>query len=1107
MKKILLLTFFLLASFTYSQNEAANWYFGNNAGINFDTSTNTVTTLTDGQLATDEGCTSISDTDGELLFYTDGITVFNKNHQVMSNGANLKGNPSSTQSAIIVPKPQDPDIYYIFTVDTEYQENPDEGFHYSEVDISANGGLGAVTVNKNINLLNNTSEKLSAVLKDCQSENIWVITFASNTGGENNNSIFAYEVSSTGINTTPVISTLNISAQERRGYLKVSPDGSKIACANIGAGLFLFDFDTTTGQASNPQTININLNPPSKPQRSYGVEFSPNSQILYVSTYFETSQDDFNNPSAQYGALLQYNLNAPNISASEEVLDQRVMYRSALQLGPDGKIYRSLSATYNQGTPFLSTINSPNNLGQAADYQHQSVDLNGQLSRQGLPPFIASFFVERIDIIPTDNTNTVDLPLCAGEDYTLIAEDIPGATYTWTKDGNAITTPLTANELLVNENGNYEVLIDLNNGDCDTKEGQAIVTYFDIPTATAPNNIIICDDDGDSIWNFNFIDLDIDVLDGQDPTIFNVKYFENQLDADNNQNEIIGNYQNSSPQETIIARVENIGNPNCYATTSFDISVFITPVINNLSDYEVCDDLTDGDDTNGQTTIDLSAFNIQVYNGQSPSLFDISYHNNLDDAENNQNSLDLNYYNNNPLLEEIFVRLENINNTDCFAVSSFILIVNPVPETFDHTILQCDEDGMADGYTIFNLEEAVTNITNSNTNLNVIFYDTLNDAINELAPIPNPASYNNLSNPQVVFAASTNNITGCRNISQLTLEVSTTQINNYQIEVCDELDSEDGLNTFNLNEIRTDISLALPISVTINFYETYNDALTESNILPTSFTNSTPYFQTIYARAENNNNCYGISEVGLIINERPNLDGDETVFYCTNFFPETISLSATTPINNNYYFSWSTGENTNSIEVNQPGNYTVTVTTVEGCEKTKTFTVEASNTATLDNINVIDGDISNNQVNILTSGEGIYEYELINSQGESSGFQSESIFTEVAPGIYTINIMDIKNDCGIISDTFSVLGFPQFFTPNDDGINDFWQVYGVSNQFQPNSKIFIFDRYGKLLSRINPKSKGWDGTFNGQPMPTNDYWFLVTLQDGRVFKSHFTLKR
>lgn len=1107
MKKILLLTFLLLVSFVHSQNEASNWYFGNNAGINFDLSTNTVTALTNGQLATDEGCTSISDGNGDLLFYTDGITVYNKNHQVMANGNGLKGNPSSTQSAIIIPKPQDSDIYYIFTVDTEFQGNPDEGFHYSEVDMTANGGLGTVTANKNINLLNNTSEKLSAVLKDCQTENIWVITFADINGDELNNSIFAYEVTATGVNTTPVISDLNILVPERRGYLKISPDGTKIACANIASGLYLFDFDTNSGQATNAQQININLNPDGKTQRPYGVEFSPNSQILYVSTYFETPQDDFNNANAQYGALLQYDLSANNISDSEEILDQRIMYRSALQLGPDGKIYRSLSATYNQGTPFLSTINSPNSLGQAADYQHQSVDLNGLVSRQGLPPFIASFFVEKIDIIPTDNTNTVDLPLCTGDDYTLIAEDIPGATYTWTQDGNAIATPAIPNELLVTQNGNYEVIIDLNNGDCDTKEGQAIVTYYDIPTATTPNNIVICDDNNDNIWDFNLTDLNTEILNGQDAATYEVKYFKNQADADSNQNEITGNYQNTLPQETIIARVENINNPNCYATTSFDISVFQTPVIDNLNDFEVCDDLSDGDDTNGQTTVDLSSYNSQVYNGQNTTLFNISYHANLNDAENNLSPLNLNYYNNTPFQEEVYVRLENSNNTDCYAVNSFNLIINPVPASFDHTLLQCDEDGIPDGYTIFNLEEAITNITNNNANLTVVFYDTLNDANNEVTPITNPTSYNNLSNPQIVYAVSKDSNTDCVNITELTLEVSTTQINNYEFEVCDELGSEDGINTFDLNEISTNMTSALPGNITINFYENYNDALTESNALPTTFTNSSAYFQTIYARAENNNDCYGISEVDLIINERPDLDEDETVFYCLNFFPETITLSATSPINNNYYFNWSTGQNTNSIEVNQPGIYTVTVTTVDGCEKVKTFTVEASNIATIENIDILDGNTTNNQVSILTSGEGTYEYELINSEGESTGFQSDSVFTQVPPGIYTVNIIDVKNDCGLISDTLSVIGFPQFFTPNNDAINDYWQVYGVSNQFQPNSKIYIFDRYGKLLTQIDPKSKGWDGTYNGQPMPSNDYWFSVTLQDGRVFKSHFTLKR
>ena len=100
-----------------------------------------------------------------------------------------------------------------------------------------------------------------------------------------------------------------------------------------------------------------------------------------------------------------------------------------------------------------------------------------------------------------------------------------------------------------------------------------------------------------------------------------------------------------------------------------------------------------------------------------------------------------------------------------------------------------------------------------------------------------------------------------------------------------------------------------------------------------------------------------------------------------------------------------------------------------------------------------------------------------------------------------------KNNCGITEEIVSVIGFPKFFTPNGDGNNDFWQVQGVSSQFQPNSIIYIFDRYGKLLKQISPTDSGWDGTYNGNLMPTNDYWFSVTLEDGRQFSSHFTLKR
>ncbi len=180
---IVLLIGLLCPTHFFGQGETSNWYFGNGAGITFNND-GSVTPVTNGKLDTFEGCATISDSFGDLLFYTDGIIVYNRNHEVMQNGGNLLGDPSSTQSALIVPKPGDPDIFFIFTVDTSAFENdPDRGLNYSTVDVSLNDGKGAVT-QKNIPLLSDCSEKIAAVIKDCSDQSIWLLTFAS-IGGTN----------------------------------------------------------------------------------------------------------------------------------------------------------------------------------------------------------------------------------------------------------------------------------------------------------------------------------------------------------------------------------------------------------------------------------------------------------------------------------------------------------------------------------------------------------------------------------------------------------------------------------------------------------------------------------------------------------------------------------------------------------------------------------------------------------------------------------------------------------------------------------------------------------------------------------------------------------
>ena len=1292
MKKILLILSLAISANLWAQNQAANWYFGQNAGVQFDLTNGTVTSVNDGRLNTREGCTSISDENGVLQLYTDGSTVYNRNHQVMPNGTGLFGDASSTQSAIVVPKPQDPNIYYIFTVDTSVGQNdPDYGFNYSIVDMTLNGGLGGVTT-KNINLITDSSEKITAVLQDCQTEAIWVITYANASGSGVFNSYHAFEVTAAGVNTSPVISLVPQFVSDPRGQMKASPDGTKLISANIREGLFLYDFDATTGVVSNPLELTIS----NFSSAAYGVEFSPNSSLLYV--HSTNNAGATQPPTAHNSLLTQFDLTAPDIQATEFAVDNSQLYRGSLQLGPDGKIYRSMSANYTIGLPYLSVIHNPNAIGLACNYEANAVNLSPNFSTQGLPPFIQSFFNDQIDIIQND-VSTTELPLCDGDTYTLTYDLIPDGIYTWFKDG--VQLPETDNDLIVTEDGTYELLIEFNNGSCDTFEGVAYVEYFDNSVAYPAPDIAVCDDDNDDTWEFDLSTQDATILGGQDPNVYRVLYFESQTDADNNENQILGLYNNRSNPQQIFARVHNMGNPNCYETTSFTLEVFDTPVANSIPDWEECDDLIGGDPMNGQKEFDLSTLNSIVLGAQDPAQVNITYHTSLSDADSNANALPLNYYNATPFLEtvyvrienvtntdcygttsfnlivhslptanqpndiiicddnndatwdfdfttqdpavllaqnssifsvhyfasqtdadnntneilgtysntsnpqeifvrihndasidcydttsfmveiydtpvpnvigdweicddttdgdamngqtdfdlstlntvvlgtqdplqytvsyhssqfdadsntnplpisyynqtpnieEIFVRIENNTNTDCYATTSFNLIVNPIPEALNTALYQCDEDGSPDGFTLFNLTEAHDALTGGVPDRSTKFYLTLADAQNDTNEIDG-TSFSNTVNPQTIFVQVINDITGCFNTAQILLDVTATDAGDAVLTHCDDDGIEDGFYNFDLTLANATILNGLPSSLTITYYETYDDSLLEQNALGTTFTNTIAYNQTIYARVENANACYGISEVELTVFELPNIDVEDETIYCLNLFPEPVTLDAglITNLPTDFTYIWSTGETTQEIQITQAGTYSVTVINANNCEKERTITVLPSNEATIDNIEVVDA-TSNNTITVLVSGEGDYEFALNDINGP---YQDSNLFENVPPGLHTVYVRD-KNRCGIVEDIVSVIGFPKFFTPNNDGYNDTWHVYGINDPSQYESIVYIFDRYGKLLKQLHPQGPGWDGTFNGSTLPTNDYWFSVKLQDGRIFKSHFTLKR
>jgi len=1102
MKKILLILTLFLCIHSIAQNQAANWFFGQGAGINFNIGSGAVTSVDGGMLNTLEGCASISDENGDLVLYTDGSTVYNRDHQIMANGTGLFGDNSSTQSALVVPAPKNPEIYYIFTVDvdvTQDQSGTDFGFNYSIVDITGDNGLGIVT-DKNINLLERCSEKITAVLKDCESESIWVISYATADGRPGYfTSYHAYEVTENGVSPNVIVSTfpqnnLPPDPNDRRGQIKVSPDGTKFASANMSGGLYLFDFDANTGIVSNQQELIINTTS----ALAYGIEFSPNSELLYIhsSNRMGASQP----PNLHESTLTQFDVTAANVQDTEYTVDQQQLYRGSLQLGPNGKIYRALSANYLIGLPYLGVINNPNAIGAACNYQHNAIELSPNRSTQGLPPFVQSFFNDQIDIIQ-NNTSTTDLPLCVGESYTLMYDDIPNVIYTWYRDG--VLLPEDGYEYLISEAGTYELFIDFNDGSCETFEGIAYVSYHEIPVANLANDIIICDDDNDDTWSFDLSLQDLIILDNQDNMTYSVHYFESQEDADDNVNEIIGNYNNINKRQQIFARIHNDGNPNCYDTTSFFVEVFDTPIANLIGDWEICDDNTDGDDKNGRRDFDLSTLDVVVLGAQDPQQFSITYHTSQLDADANVFSLPTLYYNTTPNLEEIFVRIANIANPDCFNTTSFNLIVNIIPEVFNITLYQCDEDGNPDGLTLFNLTEASEELTGGIADRSTKFFLNILDAENNTNEIDGN-SFSNTVNPQTIFVQVINDLTGCFDIAELDLDVTATDANDAILTHCDNDGVEDGFYNFNLTDANATILNGLPTTVTISYYETYENSLLEINELDAFFTNSTPYSQTIFARIENANACYGITQIELTVYELPNINTEFETLYCLNYFPQTITLDSGL-INNipeDFTYEWSTGETTPDVSINEPGTYTVTVMNANNCTKERTIIVLPSNIATFENIEVIDA-TSNNTITVFVSGEGDYEFSLNNSDGP---YQDSNYFENVPPGLHTVYVRD-KNECGIVNDIVSVIGFPKFFTPNDDSYNDTWHVYGINDPSQFKSDIYIFDRYGKLLKQLLPQGSGWDGTFNGHDLPSSDYWFHVKLQDGRVFKSHFTLKR
>ncbi|NDK54675.1 YncE family protein [Pontibacter fetidus] len=347
-----------------AQGEQNNWYFGKSAGITFNS--DSAVAVGNGRLVTEEGSASISDKNGNLLFYTNGTTVWNRNHKVMPNGNGLMGGNSSTQSALIVPKPGSETIYYIFTTDIQAQS---DGLRYSILDMSKDEGNGDL-VFKNTFMIAPATEKLTAV-RHSNGKDWWVLAHRWNS-----NAYISFLVSEEGVATQPILSNVGTvhGGLNRKaiGYLKPSPDGTRLAAAlwNDDSNFELLRFDRSTGKVSDPILFKGF-------SEAYGIAFSPDGSKLYGTT---------NNKKTGKGQIVQFDLRAGNpeaiIKSGTVVATSGSPTIGALQLGPDGRIYVA-----RKDNLYLGVIYNPNAKGKAVTYKDNGLKLLGRKSDLGLPNF------------------------------------------------------------------------------------------------------------------------------------------------------------------------------------------------------------------------------------------------------------------------------------------------------------------------------------------------------------------------------------------------------------------------------------------------------------------------------------------------------------------------------------------------------------------------------------------------------------------------------------------------------------------------------------------------------------------------------------------------
>ena len=712
------------------------------------------------------------------------------------------------------------------------------------------------------------------------------------------------------------------------------------------------------------------------------------------------------------------------------------------------------------------------------------------------------------------------------------------------------TATLQINNARAAMNGlKYRVKLQKNGNSCGLISDDATLTVNNLPAITTPISLIQCDEDAvsDGITDINLRQKESFISTNYLTETFT--YYTTLAAAqtgDMTVTQFISNpLQFNSGNTTVWVRVENSN--TCFIIARLNIIVSATRIPASFHrDFYQCDDFLDtngnnnsnNDNRDGIATFNFSNVTAAIVPLLPPtSLFTIRYYKNATDAsletdlsgnslEISQNAADpvsiYNYRNiGYPNQQDIWVRVESNIDDSCFGLGPYITlrveslpIINPV--NAENILRHCDDD--QDGIYGFDTSTLNALILNGQTNVALTYFDAAGNPLP--SPMPNPF---NVNSTQTITVKAVNTTTQapdgpCSSEGSFQLIVDDLPqafpVNAALFTTCDdETDPllQNGLYSFDTSTFETTI-LNGQTGMIVSYTDGNGNPLTSP--LPNPFVTAT---QNVQVKVQNpiNTSCEAILNLPFVVDSLPqidlNADRSDDELICTNLPALTATLDAGVktgiPVSD-YTYQWYLdnaiiiGETFPTLTVATGGEYTVEVTNAKGCSRIRTINVAVSEIATLEDIKVVDlADI--NTVEVLVSGDGNYVYSL----DYDDSFQESNFFPGVLPGIHQVYVKD-TNGCGIIGPfEIYVLGIPKYFTPNGDGFNDTWNIKGVSATYNRNALIRIFDRYGKLIKQLSAIGAGWDGTFNEKPLPSDDYWYTITLEDNRTIKGHFALKR